>query len=115
MNTLQSDLSQFIGTEHWWRHPLVAGMTYTDGVRYFADKAKAWWFVDDTIIEFAGKQRMSGFLAITLKVENEKATITITNGDGEVNATKQVDYTDCPAGEYKFFFTGDVLMLTSEY
>ena len=28
---LESELMQFIGTEHWYEHPLVPAMTYTTG------------------------------------------------------------------------------------
>src|SRR6266853_643249 len=27
----ENDLDQFTGTEHWYRHPLVRSLTYTDG------------------------------------------------------------------------------------
>ena len=39
-------LAQFTGTERWYRHGLVRNVTYTDGVRYVADTAGAYWLID---------------------------------------------------------------------
>jgi hypothetical protein len=109
------DLSGFTGTEYWYRHHFVRGVTYTDGVKYFAEAAGAWWFVDDCIIEYAPLMRQHGFLTITLDVANDKAKITVDDGNDNVLATKAIPYTDCPAGQYRFYFTDNVLLLPSEY
>lgn len=112
---LASHLAQFTGTENWYRHPLVRTVTYTDGVKYFADTAHAWWFVDDSIIEYAALMKQHGFLTLTLDVANDKASITVDDGNDNVLATKAIEYTDCPAGQYKFYFTDNVFLLPSEY
>lgn len=112
---LESYLAQFTGTENWYRHPLIRDVTFTDGVKAFAEKAGAWWFVDDCIIEYDPLQSKHGFLTITLKVSNDQATITVDDGNDNVLATKHIQYTDCPAGQYKFYFTNDVFLLPSEY
>jgi hypothetical protein len=31
-----SELAQFTGTTHWYRHALARGILYTDGVRFIA-------------------------------------------------------------------------------
>jgi len=113
--TLEQDLDQFYGTEHWYPHPLVPSVTYTDGVKYFAEAGQAWWFVDDQIIEFYKLQRDEGFLVISLQVTGDKAEIKVSDGNDKVFATKPIDYTDCPEGTYKFYYTNDVFLLASEY
>ena len=113
--TLVQSLGQFTGTENWFRHGLVREHLYTDGVRHFAEEAGAYWFVDDTIIEFAPLVNRGEFLSITLTVADSSATIRVEDGDCTVLKTKLIEYTDCPAGEYKFFYCDKVLMLTSEY
>lgn len=110
-----SHLAQFTGTENWYRHPLVRTVTYTDGVKYFADTAHAWWFVDDSIIEYAPLMREQGFLTITLVVDQTVAVITVDDGNSRILDSKHIDYTDCPAGQYKFYFTDNVFLLPSEY
>jgi hypothetical protein len=47
-------LAQFAGgTEHWHRHGLARSVCFTDGVKYVADQAGAYWLVD--IIAIAQK------------------------------------------------------------
>ncbi len=41
------------GSEHWCRHPLVREVLFTDGAKYVADQAGAYWLVD--AIVFAQK------------------------------------------------------------
>ena len=42
----ESDLWQFTGTEHWYRHALVRNVSFTDGAKYLADHAGAYWLLD---------------------------------------------------------------------
>lgn len=48
MSNLKEELDQFIGgAAQWYRHPLNRKALYTDGVKYLAEKAGAYWLVDD--------------------------------------------------------------------
>ena len=113
------DLSQFTGTENYYRHPIQLGpkCVYTDGVAYFATHAKAYWFLDIVFTELNQLQRDHEFLAITLSVQASKATITATDGNDPDKTlwSHKVEFTDCPDGNYLFFFTNDVFFLRSEY
>jgi hypothetical protein len=60
-------------------------------------------------------QDREGFLSITLTVANEQASIVATDGDLTTLWSKAISFTDCPDGEYRFYFTNNVLLLTSEY
>lgn len=115
MSNQAIDLSGYTGTENWYRHHFVRDVTYTDGVKAFAELAGAWWFVDDSIIEYAPLMRQHGFLTITLNVSDTKAKITVDDGNDNVLATRNIPFTDCPAGQYRFYFTDNVLLLPSEY
>lgn len=115
MSNQAIDLSGYTGTENWYRHHFVRDVTYTDGVKAFAEQAGAWWFVDDSIIEYTALMKKHGFLTITLAVANDKADITVDDGNDNVLATRNVPYTDCPTGTYKFYFTDNVMLLPSEY
>ncbi len=42
----ESDLAQFTGSQTWYRHPLMRKISYTDGVKFMADKAGAHWLID---------------------------------------------------------------------
>lgn len=40
-----SDLRNFTGTEHYYRDPLTQ-LIFTDGVKYMAEKAGAYWLIN---------------------------------------------------------------------
>ena len=48
-----ADLRQFTGTEQWYRHGLARNILFTDGAKYLADEAGAYWLLDE--IAFAQK------------------------------------------------------------
>ena len=108
------DLSPFYGTEHYYNHPFTSSL-YTDGVKYFAEQAGAYWFLDIVFSEYHMLMRDKWFLTVDLSAENGKADITVTDGNGGTFAKKHIDITDCPDGLYQFYFQDGVLMLTSEY
>jgi hypothetical protein len=51
----KSDLSQFTGSEQWYRHGLVRDVLFTDGAKYVADAGGAYWLIDK--IAFARRRR----------------------------------------------------------
>jgi hypothetical protein len=114
--SLSRELSQFTGgTECWYRHPLFPKFVYTDGVKFFANCAGAYWFMDILATEFRALADREDFLCVTLNVADMKCTITADDGNGVVLQTKDLTFTNCPAGSWKFFWTGGVFLLPCEY
>ena len=111
---LAEKLSQFTGSEHHYLEPL-SRMKYTDGVKYFAETAGAYWFLNIVFSEYLSLMRQEGFVSINLAVGEFGADITVDDGNNNVLKKRHVEYTDCPQGEYNFFFCDDVLLLRSEY
>ncbi|PPC99614.1 MAG: hypothetical protein CTY35_03495 [Methylotenera sp.] len=112
--TLQEDLKQFTGTEHW--HPFWLGtMHYTDGVKHFANTAGAYWFLDIVGTEVAELQADNPFISVELTVKDMKANIKATDGNGNTLWTRYIEFTDCPDGVYSFYLIDKVFLLTSEY
>lgn len=115
------DLAQFTGTEQYYFHPGFKWMNYTDGVKYFAENAGgngAYWFIGLVATEFFHHpDRDRDFVTITLRVTDAdtKGVITMDDGNGNVLWNYALDYTDCDAGEWKFYLIGNVLLLPSEY
>ena len=111
----QDDLTQFSGTENHYRH--LCGLLYSDGAKYFAECAGggAYWFLDIVATEYLPLQRREEFMVVKLIVTGTKAKIVVDDGNGNVLKTKDIDFTDCPAGEWKFYLSGGVLFLPSEY
>lgn len=112
---LKDAMRQFTGAEQWFRHNLNRNVLYTDGVNFFAAEAGTYWFVDLVVTELYRLQLAEGFLTVVLHVEGSKAKITADDGNGNVLWSRSIDWTDCPEGEWKFFFTNNVLLLPSEY
>ncbi len=113
----QSDLNQFIGTTVWYKHGYVKNVTYTEGVRYMAQMAGAYWLIDE--IAFAqlepdiGRERFQLWI---LNVDSQQAARLICeDGNGEHLKEKLIEYTDFPLPELRLYFTDDVILLPSEY
>lgn len=120
--SLASDLAQFTGTENYYRHSLARTVVYTDGVKYFADTAGAYWFLDILATEvYDFVRKGEEFVAVTMKVSDGKAVIVADDGNGKDLWKRKIGFTDCPEGEWKFYFSlwgpdgTSVIMLPSEY
>lgn len=114
MYDFERDLRCFTGSETLYNHPL-APMRYTDGVRYFADRAGAYWFVDivaTQLLQYLCRER---FISIHLRVADGRARIAADDGDGNEFYARSIDCTDCPEGDWGFYLADSVLMLPSEY
>ena len=42
-----ADLSQFTGSENWYRHSLNRDILYTEGAQYVAEAGGAYWLLDE--------------------------------------------------------------------
>ena len=114
----KTDLAQFTGTEIWYRHSIRRNILYTEGVQYVAEKAGAYWLIDE--IAFNQMQPRVGserFQVWTLRTDLEKSTAVLTCDDGNdrVIYTKKISYTDFPLDEIRIFFVNNVMHLPSEY
>ena len=47
---IQNALPYFTGSEQFYQHPLFQKFIYTDGVKYIADAASAYWLLDHIVI-----------------------------------------------------------------
>lgn len=115
----KADLRQFTGTEQWYRH-WIKTLIYTEGIKYVADTVGAYWFLDIVATEHVPLLKQNPLLEIILTVaDDETAVITAGDGDTPPIWTRKLDYTDFPAGTWKFYLadSGDanVLLLPSEY
>ena len=114
-------LAHHTGTTQWYRHPF-SRCTYTDGVKAFAQNAGhgAYWLLDIVLTqpEIVQGMRDEGLVFVWLNVtEDKKATLRVARDSGNEPTlyARDIDYTDCPPGEWVFNFTQDVLMIPSEY
>jgi hypothetical protein len=111
-------LAGFTGTTAWFRHALVCAMTYTEGVRFFAQaggEQGAYWFLDVVATEFYPLLRTEPFLVITVSVADRQALIRVDDGNNRVIREKTIEFTDLQPGTWRFYLTDDVLLLPGEY
>jgi hypothetical protein len=114
----QAALRQFTGTEQWHRHGLVRTVLFTDGAKYVADTAGAYWLLDEIALaqRFTKRVAAEAFQLWKLRVHpDHTATLTCEDGNGNAVFTKAIAYTDFPLEEITFYFTDSVILLPSEY
>lgn len=115
----ESELANFTGSENWYRHWL-GKVVFTDGAKFVADQAGAYWLIDEIAIsQTQPKVRAEEFQVWTLKVDLEKRKAELTcddgNGNGNVVFSKRIEYTDFPLAEIKFYCADGTILLLSEY
>jgi len=123
---LESELAGFIGTESYTNLPypwLRKRFLLTDGAKYLAEKAKAFWLMDaiashQTNQVVAAEEFQFWKLAVG---EKREAVLTCTDGNDKELVRQEIPYTDFPLNTITLYVALDeclgglVVMLTSEY
>lgn len=126
---LKAQLRQFTGSEVFFRHPLNRSVIFTDGVRFLAEAAEAFWLVDAIASYFGSPEmraaieedeRLASLQFWTLKVVDGRGELALIADLGEPAAIKQsISFTDFPLPEVSIWagFSGDfwTLYLPSEH
>ena len=114
----QEDLRQFTGSEQWYRHGINRKVLFTDGAKYVADTAGAYWLLDEIALIQPYDKRVAAeefqFWKLTVNADRT-ASLTCEDGNSNVVYTKQIEYTDFPLDEIAFYFTNNVIYLPSEH
>ena len=115
-NELLLNLSQFIGTENYYR--ITTRHLLTDGSKYLAEEAQCFWLMD-AIASHLPKLFQDHFAVASLTVDGSSAILMLDDGNGNVFARQKIEYTDFPLDQIKLYcgFDGEhwAIMLTSEY
>ena len=112
------ELRQFTGSEHWYRHPLVRQVVFTDGAKYVADQAGAYWLIDEIAFAQKGEAAVAAEafqvwkLAVTPK---HTGTLSCEDGDFRTVFTKELTFTDFPEPGIELWFTNNTIYLPSEH
>jgi hypothetical protein len=111
------DLMQFTGTENWYRHPMNRKVLYTDGVKFLAERAGAYWLIDEIALIQPYEKAVAAeeFQLWRLIVNGNQAVLNCEDGNGRVVYSKAIAYTDFPIAEMVLYFTNGVILLPSEY
>lgn len=112
------DLRQFTGSEQWYRHGIVRDVLFTDGAKYVADQAGAYWLLDEIALAQRYDKNVAGeeFQVWTLNVNDDRtATLACDDGNGNVVYSKRVPFTDFPLDEISLYYCNKTILLPSEY
>ena len=115
------DLAHFTGTTAYVRYR-QGGRTLllTDGAKYVAEKAGAYWLMD--IIALNCRDWLlegNGFCVVELRVTGYEGRLRVEDGNGGLIHDQLIEFTDFPEPGLAFFLQPymdePVLMLKSEY
>jgi hypothetical protein len=115
---LLSNLSQFIGTEHYYR--LLPSFVLTDGLKYLIEAAECYWLAQLYGLHLVDVDfNENPFTVLKFTRKGEGGIVKIEDGNGVVLAWQGLDYTDFPLDQFSLYacWNGEVWvgMLTSEY
>ena len=112
-----SRLCLFTGTVHY--HRLNRKCLLTDGAKYLAKSAGAFWLIDAAASYLLELGTDDWFVQVVLKITGSSAVLTLEDGNGGIRARQEIPYTDFPIPHYTLYacWNGEywVVMLPSEY
>jgi hypothetical protein len=117
-NDLRAALKSFTGTEHYYQHSSQR-ILFTDGVKYLADHAGAYWLIDivaswqhRVLVDRALRE----FQLWEFVVSDDGSAAVICSRDSEDEAMRQaIPMTDFPLDYIRLYVEAGVLMLPSEH
>jgi len=115
---LSRELMHFTGSESYFRHGIVREVVFTEGAKFLADRAGAYWLLDEIALCQRYEERVAAeeFQLWTLAVNlDQTGIITCDDGNGQVVYTKRLEYTDFPMSEIKLYCINNTILLPSEY
>lgn len=113
---LLAQLAWFTGTTQWYFHPLFKAYKYTDGVRFLAQNAEAYWLLEYV---FSNQSlpvlKNAPFQVWKMQVVDSSAIIKVEDGNGKLLKRFDISFTDFPLKEITLWLEGEILLLPSEH
>lgn len=113
---LQLVLSAFGPNPEWHHHE--SGYLYSDGVKYLADAAGAYWLLDAILARqrrLRKKPSLRDRQVWIFTVKDHVGTLSCLSAPNEVLYSKSLGFTDFPLPEITLHIDGDTLLLPSEH
>lgn len=115
--TIESTLAHFGGTENYYRHA-TGRLVYTDGVRFLAHAARAYWLIDVIASWQVRAQQdlaLRDFQLWEVTVTGSRATVTCSRDAGDEAFRQEIPFTDFPLPSISLYVEWGVLLLPSEH
>jgi hypothetical protein len=114
IDELKAGMAQATGTEGYYNH-WANVVKYTDGVKFVADKARAYWLID-AIASYQKSKVLNGatFQIWELKIDkDQRAILTCKEDDpGDDIVRQEIPYTDFPF-DIKIYCIDGIILLPS--
>lgn len=114
---IESDLTQFTGTDHYYPHGLGNTVIHlTDGTKHVAEAAGAYWFFD-IILSYQGSKTLKNEEFQRWKLEKKESggwLVTCDDGNRNILITQEVPYSDFPLNSIKVYLIDGICLLPSE-
>ncbi len=114
---LKAELAKFIGTTRYYK--IDRKTLLTDGACYLCECAGAYWLMSVFSSYLHELNLNDWFAVLQLSVVGSSAHVIISDGNDNILATQEIEYTDFPIPSIRLFGCWDgehwVLMLPSEY
>ncbi|EAW33366.1 DUF6876 family protein [Lyngbya sp. PCC 8106] len=121
---LKASLQGFCGTQTYYTHWLKR-FYYTDGVKFLADEAQAYWLLDAIASHQTGKLlsnpalREIQFWKLQVNTDQSACLVCLEDKDAEPAISQTINHTDFPLSEITLYLQSNgkywVLMVPSEY
>ncbi len=112
------ELAQFTGADRWYRHGINHKVCFTEGAKYVADRAGAYWLLDEIALTQPCDTRVSAeaFQVWKLTVNADgSGQLVCEDGNDNVVYTKSIPLTDFPGEGITLWFTDNTILLPTEY
>jgi hypothetical protein len=115
---LLGNLSQFIGTERYYR--LLPTFVVTDGLKYLMDEADCYWLAQLFGLHLVSIDfNNNPFIVLVFTRKGSGGIVNIEDGNGNLLVQQRLGYTDFPFDGYRLYACWDgeywVGMLAGEY
>lgn len=104
------------GSDGYYYHPLFKSH-FTSGVYDLAESCKAFWLIDQILsLQLVHKVRQESFQVWELvRLQKHTFSLTCSDGNGHPITVRKIPYSNFPYDKATLWFTGNVLLLPSEY
>jgi len=116
---IKYNLGNFYGSQGYYEFsPLFSRIYLSDGTKYIAESCEAYWLMD-LIANHIPSIGDDWFAVAKLTVKGSECKFVIEDGNGNVIASQDIDFTDFPLDEITLFVErGDdnwVILLPGEH
>lgn len=121
-NEILSELSNFTGTEQYYKASNLYNLNLTEGIQYLRNKLNCFWLIDivGSVQHLSKIKENKEFIIWKIKVNKDKSFIVSAYRDSpfikeNLLYEQKGTYTDFKLKEFEFYQEYNILLLKSEH